>query len=164
MISFAQFADRMRRAAAQVPAAIDGALHVTMDSVSREAKGYIGHELPQWAPLSEATMQGFRHPYGFWVKGKIELGYAGHMSSTDPLLRTGATRASIEPVVDGYTGAVASKSKVMLFQEMGTHNPLTGDIPPRPVLALAMSRARPQADLFFGRAAMLLLTTGGPRP
>lgn len=160
-MSFGQFATMMARAEREVPAAIHGALTVVMDSVAREARAYVGHELPEWAPLSKATLEGFTHPYGFYIPGKRELGYTGHVSGTDPLLRTGKTRASIEPSVGVNEGVVGSRSKIALFQEMGTHNPLTGDIPPRPTMGLAMSRSRPQAELFFGRAAVILLTTGG---
>lgn len=162
MLSFEQFADMMERGAAESPVVASAALKLTLDAVTLTARGYIGHERPEWAPLSRATMEGFRHPvYGFYIPGKIELGYVGRLSGTDPLFRTGATRSSIQNTVAGMEGVVGSPSKVMLWQEMGTHNPMTGDIPPRPAIGLAASRSQPFADKFFGEAAMRMLSPRG---
>lgn len=102
------------------------------------AAEYIGHEMPVWAPLSQATLHGFTHPLGFYIPGKIELGYTGHESATDPLLRKGGMRDSIMVEMEGLMVAVGSREKVALWQELGTHNPFTGPIPPRPFLALGM--------------------------
>jgi hypothetical protein len=49
---------------------------------------------------------------------------------------------------------------VFLYQEMGTHNPLTGDIPPRPTISLAALRSLPYAVEVFGKIAVAMLTPG----
>ncbi len=157
-MDFMQFAEMLERAAIESPLAASAALKLTLDAVTLEAKGAIGREIPEWAPLSQATLQGFRHPRGFYIPGKIELGYVGHESATDPLLRSGDTRASVANEVAGLEGVVGSRSKIALFQEMGTHNPETGDIPPRPTIGLAASRSQPVAEIFFGEAAVRLLS------
>jgi hypothetical protein len=162
-VDFRQFADMLERGAAESPAAASAALKLTLDAVTVEARAAFGHELPEWAPLSQATLQGFRHPRGFYIPGKIELGYVGHKSATDPLLRTGATRDSIENTVGGLEGVVGSPSKIALFQELGTHNAETGDIPPRPTIGLAASRSAPIAEIFFGQAAVRLLSPRNAR-
>jgi hypothetical protein len=153
----------LERAVVESPLAASAALKLTLDAVTLEAKGAVGRELPEWAPLSQATLQGFRHPRGFYIPGKIELGYTGHESATDPLLRTGGMRASIGNEVAGLEGVVGSASKIALFQELGTHNPETGDIPPRPFIGLAASRSEPVASIFFGEAAVRLLSPRNAR-
>jgi hypothetical protein len=160
MISFAEFAKHMERAIATCEPMIEVGLAEVGEHTKTVAAETFGHEMPMWEPLSQATLQGFKHPYGFWIRGKIELGYTGHISATDPLLRTGATERSLAVVVEGLTMAVGSPSKIMLYQEMGTHNPLTGDIPPRPVLGPAMIGALPHAGDVFGEIAVKLLTPG----
>lgn len=89
----------------------------------------IGHELPQWPALSDYT-----------VEEKTKLGYVGHVSATDPLLRTGEMRDSIEVEVEPWelTEVTGSKSLVYLWMEMGTKsNPRGVPVPPRPSLAIA---------------------------
>lgn len=157
MISFGEFAQHLERSIATIVPRLQAGLAEVGEHTKVMAAEYFGHEMPEWKPLSEATLYGFEHPYGFWIKGKYELGYTGHESATDPLLRTGATERSIEVAVEGLTQAVGSKSKILLFQELGTHNPLTGDIPPRPTVSLAALRSLPYAaDVFGGIAASLL--------
>lgn len=92
----------------------------------------IGHEIPQWPALAETTLQGWA---GF--PGKIELGYTGRISATDPLLRTGANRDSIKVVVDelSLTEVTGSDRKEFLWMEMGTGG--KHPIPPRPSLSIA---------------------------
>ena len=51
----------------------------------RIAVDMIGRENPKWPPLAEST-----------VEEKTHLGYVGHVSATDPLLRVGTLRDSIE--------------------------------------------------------------------
>lgn len=157
MLSFGEYAAFLTERAA----ACHGMLHLGVREVGKLAQTmaveYVGREMPEWAPLSHATMEGFRHPYGFWVPGKIELGYTGHVSATDPLLRTGKMRDSIDVQVIDLRATLGSPYKVMLFQEMGTHNPLTGDIPPRPVLALAMKNSLEHAREVFGGIALACL-------
>jgi hypothetical protein len=160
MISLAEFARHLERAIATCEPMLDVGLAKVGEHTKAVAAEEFGHEMPMWEPLSQATVQGFRHPYGFWIKGKEELGYTGHISATDPLLRTGATERSIEVAVEGLTQAVGSPSKIMLWQELGTHNSLTGDIPPRPAIAIAAIASLPYAADVFGEIAVRLLTPG----
>jgi phage gpG-like protein len=139
-----QFVNLLERAVVRAPIVAAVALTETMEAVAVEAKSYIGHEMPGWAPLAEST-----------VAEKQRLGYTGHLSPTDPLLRTGEMRESIGSSVDAatLTGVVGSTDKLAAFQELGTAH-----IPPRPFLSTSMFRAQPAAELFFGRAAVALLT------
>lgn len=106
------------------------------------ARSYIGHEQEDWAPLSSATVEGFRHEAGFWVQGKRDLGYGGYES---PLLRTGQLRDSIDIDLDGLVGVVGSDSKIALYMEMGTpfaRYPMAApDGAPRPIFSKAMMEA-----------------------
>lgn len=160
VISFAQFADHLARAAALTKPMLEVGLAKLGEHTKGIAAEEFGREMPMWEPLSQATLHGFRHPYGFWVKGKEELGYTGHVSATDPLLRTGATERSIDVAVEGLTQAVGSPSKIMLYQEMGTHNSITGNIPPRPVIATAAIASLPFASEVFGEIGVRLMTPG----
>jgi hypothetical protein len=160
MISFKEFAEHLERAIEQSRPQIEIGLAKVGEHTRTMAAEYFGHEMPMWEPLSQATLKGFRHPYGFWIKGKQELGYTGHISATDPLLRTGATERSLGVKVEGLTMAVGSPSKIMLWQEMGTHNPITGDIPPRPVLGPAALASLPYAAEVFGELGVKLFTPG----
>lgn len=149
MISFKQFANLLERALIDGSTLTTVALKAVVESVALEAKSYIGHEMPGWAPLAART-----------VAEKTKLGYVGRLSATDPLLRTGELRASIDSYAVGSVGVVGSPLKKALWQELGTlrHD---GSIPPRPFLGLAMSRAQPQAEIFFGELAVNLLTPKG---
>ena len=87
MITLGEAAAWYRQAADTVEAEL-GALVVTITATAVErAKSYIGHEQDEWAPLSGATIEGFRHAYGFWIPGKRELGYSP--PDYEPLLRSG---------------------------------------------------------------------------
>jgi hypothetical protein len=154
MITLGEAAAWYRQAADTVEAEL-GALVVTVTATAVErAKGYIGHEQDEWAPLSGATIEGFRHAYGFWIPGKRELGYSP--PDYEPLLRSGQMRDSIEGVADGLTGIIGSADKVMLYQEMGTANALY-PIPPRPVLALALMNSVPDIVDGCGEVAVKIL-------
>ncbi len=142
MISETQFLALLERATAETPIAAAGALTETMEALKVEARAYIGHELPEWPPLAAST-----------VAEKERLGYVGHVSETDPLLRTGHLRESIEVSIDGLTGVLGSTEPVALWQELGTSR-----IPPRPFLSLALFHSQPIAAPLFGRALMKVLT------
>jgi hypothetical protein len=160
MISLKEFAEHLERAIATCEPMIEAGLAQVGEHTKTVAAETFGHEMPMWEPLSQATLHGFRHPYGFWIKGKEELGYTGHISATDPLVRTGATERSIEVAVEGLTQAVGSPSRIMLYQEMGTHNSVSGNIPPRPVIGPAAIGSLPFAGDVFGEIAVALLTPG----
>ena len=154
MITLGEAAEWYRRAADSVEVEL-GELVVTITATAVErAKGYIGREQDDWAPLSDATIEGFRHAYGFWIPGKRELGYSP--PDYEPLLRTGQMRDSIEGATDGLTGIVGSADKVMLFQELGTPG-ARYPIPPRPVLALAMMNSVPDIVEGCGEVAVKVL-------
>jgi phage gpG-like protein len=117
------------------------------------AAEFIGHELPEWPPLAART-----------IAEKEELGFTGHVSATDPLLRTGEMRDSIKVEVEGLEMAVGSHSKIALWQEMGTVGSATGGpIPPRPFLGLAGLRSLEYAADVLGETAIALLTPGKKR-
>src|ERR1700722_3498474 len=148
MISERQFLNLLQRAERDAPAAAVVALTETVASVAVEAKAMIGHEMPTWAPLAEST-----------VEEKERLGYTGHVSDTDPLLRTGQLRESIKFEVEAFTltGVVGSEDPVAGYQEHGT-----ASFPPRPIIVPAMMPSQPQAELFFGRSLIKLLTPKRP--
>jgi hypothetical protein len=151
MLSFKQFSNLMERAVGESRTGVTTALRSVVESVALEAKSYIGHEMPGWAPLADST-----------IAEKQKLGYFGRISATDPLLRTGEMRESIGFYAVGSVGAVGSTSKIAFWQEFGTLKP-TGSIPPRPFIGLAASRSGPQLELFFGQLAVSLLTPKGVR-
>lgn len=108
------------------------------------AAEYIGHELPEWPRLAAST-----------IAEKTRLGYVGHVSATDPLLRTGDNQQSIEVELEGLDVAVGSHRKEFLFMEAGTSR-----APPRPALAPAMLRTLPYAGDLLSETAVRLLTPG----
>lgn len=154
MITFGEAAEFYRQAARQVEVDLHEVVVNVAASASERAKGYIGHLQPEWAPLSDATIEGFMHPAGFWITGKRDLGFAG--PDYEPLERSGQMRDSIEPFADGLTGGVVSDDKVMLFQEMGTPG-AQFPIPPRPVLALALMHGVPDIVELCGQVAVRAL-------
>jgi phage gpG-like protein len=164
VITFEQYAKFLRGSVRRIEPEKVRALARLGDHAQQLAVHYIGHEMPEFAPLSEATMEGFVHPYGFRIPGKRELGYVGHESTTDPLLRTGALRDSIRAESDDHRMVVGSNSQIAVYQELGTHNPLTGDIPPRPFLALALRNSTDYAEEVFYEAAVALLVPPGAKP
>lgn len=143
MFTCAEVAQHYRRAAAALESDLsDVVVNVIERSVVR-AKGYIGHPQDGWAPLSEATIEGFRHERGFWITGKRELGFSP--PDYEPLLRTSQMRGSIAGAVEGLRGIVGSPDKVAVYQEMGTPG-ARYPIPPRPFLARALQEAVPLAE------------------
>ena len=93
------------------------------------ARSLIGTEDEAWPPLADAT-----------VEEKQRLGYVGQVSETDPRLRTGQLRDSIEAksrVTTPGRGSVdiGSDDPIAEYQEMGTRT-----IPPRPFLSTAVFR------------------------
>lgn len=131
--------------------------------VQREARSYIGTYQPAappfvaWAPLAYTTLHGGRTATGQYFPGKIALGYA---PPDNPLLRTGAMRASIQHRVSvgrhHAEAEIGSNSQVAVWQELGTAR-----IPPRSFLGSAAARnADAIADL-LGRAGIAALFDEG---
>lgn len=108
------------------------------------ATEYIGHEMNEWPALAAST-----------VKEKEKLGYVNQVSATDPLLREGDMRDSIQVEQADLVVAVGSADKVALYQEMGTKH-----MPPRPFLGLAMRNSILEALDLLGETAKRLLSPG----
>jgi HK97 gp10 family phage protein len=144
MMSFGDLAKHFERAAADVRPRLDVALAKIGEHAAIKAAEMIGHELPQWPPLAQST-----------VAEKQQLGYVGHVSATDPLLRTGELRDSIRFEVEGLTVTVGSHEKIAAYHEFGTPR-----MPPRPFLAPAMLATFPYAEKVLEEAAVRLLTPG----
>ena len=125
---------------------------VTVDA-ARRARAYIGQERPEWPPLADIT-----------VADKTALGYVGHVSPTDPLLRTGEMRDSIEGQVDGLVGVIGSNDKKALWQEFGAHGTgrnRAGELPPRPFIGLGMQHAAAESEGLMLDAAARAFEGGG---
>jgi len=103
--------------------------------IEAEARHEIGIPQPAagpfgaWAALADST-----------VEEKDRLGYTGHLSAEDPLLRTGELRDSIHHFVEGETVFVGSESEVAVWQEQGTSK-----MPPRSFLGGAAVRKTDEA-------------------
>jgi hypothetical protein len=142
MISPRQFAAHLARQERQVrPRLAVGLAELGRLAVPLAAE-LIGHELPSWRPLAQST-----------IAEKQKLGFTGQVSATDPRLRTGEDRDSIEFTVLGLAMVLGSKREIFMYQELGTSR-----IPARPVLALAMQGVLPYADDVFGDIAQAMLT------
>lgn len=153
MFTLAEMAAFFERAAVRCEPELQGMVEVVATRAAILARSYIGHEQEEWAPLSSATVDGFRHEAGFWIVGKEALGYGGAES---PLLRTAALRDSVDFEVTGLAGFVGSDSKVALYQEMGTAQ-ARYPVPPRPVFAKAMKEATIEVEALAGEIAIGLL-------
>ena len=105
--------------------ALLGAIKEIAVRATLQARWSIGRENAWWAPLARRTVQ-----------EKRRLGYTGHVSATDPLLRTGRMRTSIRAGAVGLTAFVFSRDDVALWQDQGTHT-----IPARHFLLPAMETA-----------------------
>jgi len=137
MITLTQAAEHFAAAAERCRPELEALVETITVRAGYMARSYIGHEHDDWPALSSATVEGFTHAYGFYIKGKRELGYGGYES---PLLRTGQGRDSTEVLAIGLVGEVGSNDKIMLYQEEGT--PMARyPIPPRPVYAKAIMEA-----------------------
>ncbi len=136
MITLQEAAEFFLASAARCPEVMSGVVAGVVEAGAERAKGLIGNEHDGWAPLSGATVYGFRHPRAGWIPGKEELGYGGFES---PLLRTGQMRDSIEFSVASLIGEVGSNDKRALWQELGTVAEYS--IPPRPFISRGLLEA-----------------------
>ena len=101
------------------------ALRRVAEHVRDEAQALIGTEDESWPALADST-----------VEEKQRLGYTGRVSATDPLLRTGELRASIQVgEVTPERSVVGTDDPIAAFQEHGTSR-----IPPRPFIGTAVFR------------------------
>lgn len=156
MFTFEQVAQYYRASAARCEAEMATVVLTVVERGAVLARSFIGQEQEGWAPLSSATVDGFRHHLGFWVMGKADLGYGGAES---PLMREGDLQRSISAEADGLVGIVGSDSKIGLYQELGTPNadyPIPSS-PPRSFLAKGLMEAETGVEELVGLAAVSLL-------
>lgn len=153
MKGFGEFAKILERGAATCHERLALNLHAIGMHQQVVAAELIGHELPQWPPLAEST-----------VAEKQRLCYTGHISATDPLLRTGANRDSIDVSVNhaALTEVTGSKRIEFLWMEIGTAN-ANRSIPPRPSLAIAAAGSLPFAGDKLVETAVYVLTGETPK-
>jgi hypothetical protein len=137
MLTPEEFALKLAAAVDTIRPRLEIGLDKVGEFAQREAKHVIGTYQPGWPHLAESTLE--------------------KKAADTPLLETGAMRDSItrelEPLELKVT--VGSKSKIALWQELGTSR-----IPPRPFLSLAMHRALPFAAETFQKIAATILLKG----
>lgn len=146
MMDFQEFADFLAASTKRVRKGLTTtAAEIGVVQVKEAQVEIIGHELKEWAPLADST-----------VEEKERLGYTGQVSATDPLLRSGALRDSvsykIEQVVTGVALTLGSTDKIAVYQEIGTSH-----IPARPFLATATIRSLAVAQEKLSKTAVALL-------
>jgi len=141
-MTLAEFSKVVADMAKRVPIEIANVAELTGLSAKAKARSLIGQERPEWPPLADVT-----------VEEKTRLGYVGRVSATDPLLRTGEMRDSIEFEVleapgTGVSVAIYSNNEKAVIHELG------GDyVPPRPFLATALHEELPLLSERFSLAA-----------
>ena len=146
LVNLRQFAADMRRVRDQMPEAKAAALRSAAESVRDEAKALIGTELADWPALAGST-----------IAEKRRLGFAGKVSDTDPLLRTGELRATIQVgEITPQHAVVGTDDPIAAYQEFGTER-----IPPRPFIGAAVFRTEAVAR---HKMAMVLVETLKGRP
>ncbi|MDR9052058.1 MULTISPECIES: hypothetical protein [Burkholderia cepacia complex] len=139
--SFGAFATHLMEATAKQALALNRGLNEVAQRVEDTAKAEIGHYQPgvgpfqAWAQLAEST-KADRVAHGF--------------TENDPLLRSGELRDSYEHQVHGYVAIIGSKSKIALWQELGTSR----GIPPRAVLGPAVIHNHPVIMKILGGATV----------
>lgn len=148
-----ELAALLRGVQQRIPAEMERVVTAVTVDAARRARAYIGQERPEWPPLADST-----------VEDKRALGYTGHISPTDPLLRTGEMRDSIEGQVDGLVGVIGSNDKKALWQECGAHRTgrnRAGELPPRPFIGLGMQHAAAESEALMLDAAARAFEGGG---
>ncbi len=150
-------ADHFEAVALAVPDAAAALLDATGRAVVRRTRAHIGYYQPQigpvpaWEPLAPRTLQ-----------DKRRLGYTGHRSADDPLLRTGALMRSYSyglalmapgNVLRGWSVRVGSPLVIALWMEIGTEK-----MPPRPVLSGATAEEARAFGVAAGKTFFALWT------
>lgn len=130
---------------AKVAAVEDVFIHEGLDRaaalIEREAKREFGvyqpatGPFPEWPELAESTQE-----------RRENLGY----TPNDPLLMSGATKASVSRETHGMDAVVGSTSDLMIYHEFGTSR-----MPARPVFGPAAFRNRKAIESLIGEAAFL---------
>lgn len=135
MMSPAEFAAKLQRAAARIKTELPNPTAAIMSQVAETAKEAVGTYTFGWPQLAEFTQE-----------SRVALGF----SPNDPLLRTGSLQASINfmamPTAAGAEGLVYSGETTALWAEMGTSR---GE-PPRSFLFGALWRSVPVIAKEYG--------------
>jgi hypothetical protein len=138
MMTCAEFAEILMRAAAKAETGLAVPTEELMKDVQEKAKEAIGTYAYGWPELAESTQE-----------SRTQLGF----SANDPLLRTGALQGSIASKAEGTglgaEGLVYSGEKTALWAELGTSR---GE-PPRSFLMQSLLRSIPEAGAIFARFA-----------
>lgn len=141
-MNLAEFTRALEGAQQRHTAAREQALRAAAVLVRDEAKALIGTEDEAWPPLADST-----------IEEKQRLGFTGKVSGTDPLLRTGEYRASIQVGdVTPEHSFVGTDDPIARFQEFGTSR-----IPPRPVIGTAIFREEEKIKATIGEAMIMNL-------
>lgn len=144
--------------------------------IQHEAKSEIGHyqaaagPFPEWAPLAEATLDGYTTANGRHFPGKVDFGFS---PPDNPLLRTGELRDAIGMVHDDRHAVVGVPDRtvgtgtpedpirnvgdVAFWHEFGTDK-----MPPRSFLGRAAFLKGKEAAHLIGRALIVSLFGGTP--
>ncbi|HYA07482.1 MAG TPA: hypothetical protein VEF90_16475 [Xanthobacteraceae bacterium] len=141
MMSCAEFAEKLARAAAKAEFLLAEPTQVVMDEVAKEAKRVIGTYEYGWPELADRTKE-----------NRVAAGFP----ENEPLLRRGSLRADIatkaELTAEGAEGLVYSDQKEALWAELGTNGPGRGQ-PPRSFLFKSLWLATPVMEKVFGKFA-----------
>lgn len=143
MMTCAEFAEKLGRAAVRAKSEIDAPTEAVMRIAEAQAREAIGTYRYGWPELAASTQ-----------KDRTSKGYP----ADEPLLRRGDLAASIEHRSEltgaGAEGLLFSEDKIALFQEMGTHR----GIPPRSFLFKSLWLATPEIAKAFGAFAVRILS------
>ena len=132
----------LRTLSQREPLMTEAALKKAAEVVRDEAKALIGTEDEAWAALAPAT-----------VEEKTRFGYVNRVSATDPLLRTGELRDSIEVGDLSPTRAyVGTRDPIGAYLEFGTSR-----VPPRPFIGTALFRSKAAIQHALGEIAVRFL-------
>eukprot|EP01037_Dinobryon_pediforme_P012169 gene12169-12257_t len=112
------------------------------------AKSFEGHkrELEAAAAILEAEAKSYPGTYQDGWAALAESTIAQKQTGDSPLLETGEMRDSIAHNSDEHVAYVGSNNPKMTWQELGTDR-----IPPRPVLGLAMIKAKDKVEAAVGK-------------
>ena len=115
------------------------------------AKSFEGHkrELEAAAAILEAEAKSYPGTYQDGWAALAESTIAQKQTGDSPLLETGEMRDSIAHNSDEHVAYVGSNNPKMTWQELGTDR-----IPPRPVLGLALIKAKDKVEAAVGKIVM----------
>ena len=142
------FIAHLAAARGRLPAAEADGVKRGAELIQHEAKDLIGTEYAGWAALAPST-----------IAEKERLGYTGKVSATDPLLRTGEMRATIQVSAEGRHAAIGTNDPVAEYQEFGTAR-----IPARPFMGPAAYRKGKDAAKAVGLSVALVIAGKPAKP